>query len=154
VVKGKTPFWFEYGCDYTAIYQEVRIMPSYDYRCKACKKEFTLTYNTIADHIASTPVCPKCGSQELSKLIKRVRLMTGDDQRMERLADPSRLGALEGDDPRAMGRMMRELASESGEPLPPELSEVTERLESGESPESIEQSMPDLGDGGSFGGDE
>jgi hypothetical protein len=45
-----------------------------------------------------------------------------------------------------MAKMMRELASETGEPLPTELSEVTERLATGESAESIEQSMNELGD--------
>jgi hypothetical protein len=34
-----------------------------------------------------------------------------------------------------------------GEEVPPEFDEVVGRLESGESPEEIEESMPDLGGG-------
>jgi hypothetical protein len=64
---------------------------------------------------------------------------------MERLADSSRLAGLDENDPRSMGHMMREMAAESGEDLGSEFHEVVNRLESGESPESIESSMPELG---------
>ena len=37
------------------------------------------------------------------------------------------------------------MSSEMGEDLGPEFSEVVDRLEAGEDPESIEQSMPELG---------
>jgi Flp pilus assembly protein TadB len=53
-----------------------------------------------------------------------------------------------------MARAMRKMGSEMGEDLPPEFNEITNRLEAGEDPESIEQSMPELGDaaGGAMGG--
>jgi hypothetical protein len=70
-----------------------------------------------------------------------VALLTSEEARLERLSDPSRLAALEDDDPRAMGRLMREMSSELGEDAGPEIDEVIERLESGENPESIEQSL-------------
>ena len=57
------------------------------------------------------------------------------------------------DDPKAMGRMMRKMGKEMGEELPPEFDEVVDRLESGQSPEDIEKSIPDLG-GESGGKDE
>jgi len=120
-------------------------MPSYDFRCKNCRRMFTLTYGSYAEHEAASPVCPHCQSAELSRLIRRVNVMTGDESRMEKLADPSRLGALDENDPRSMGRMMREMASQAGEDLGGEFHEVVDRLEAGESPDSIEQSMPDLG---------
>ena len=40
--------------------------------------------------------------------------------------------------------MMRAMSAEMGEDLGPELEEVVERLERGESPEEIEKTMPDL----------
>jgi Flp pilus assembly protein TadB len=45
---------------------------------------------------------------------------------------------------------MRRMSDEMGEPLDAEMSEVMDRLEAGESPDSIESSMPDLpgGDAG------
>ncbi len=51
-------------------------------------------------------------------------------------------------DPQAMGKMMRKMGKEMGEDVPPEFNEVVDRLESGQSPEEIESSMPDLGSGG------
>ena len=60
-------------------------------------------------------------------------------------SDPSSLEGLE-NDPQALGRMMRKMGSELGEEMPPEFGEVVDRLEKGQSPEDIEQAMPDLGE--------
>lgn len=54
------------------------------------------------------------------------------------------LGGLDENDPRALGRVMRKMASESGEEMGPEFDEIVGRLEKGEDPEKIEQSMGDL----------
>jgi len=44
---------------------------------------------------------------------------------------------------------MRKLAAESGEQMPPEMDEMCRRLEGGEDPEKIEESMGEmLGDEG------
>jgi hypothetical protein len=40
---------------------------------------------------------------------------------------------------------MRKMSKEAGEDLGPEFNEVIDRLESGQSPEEIEKSLPDLG---------
>lgn len=126
-------------------------MPAYDFRCKDCRRTFTLSYATYAERDAAVPKCPHCGSRELSNLIRRVSVLTSDDARAERLADPSRLGGVDENDPRSMGRLMRQMSAETGEDLGPEFNDVVDRLESGESPESIETSMPGLG-GDSPGG--
>ena len=122
-------------------------MPSYDFRCKDCHHTFTLSYESYQAFEEAVPACPQCSSTRLSHLIRRVAVLTDEDTRLERLADPARLAGLDEDDPRAMGRLMREMAQEAGEPLDAEMGEVVDRLESGESPESIEQSLPDLGGG-------
>ena len=61
------------------------------------------------------------------------------------MADPSFMAGLENEDPRALAGFMRKMSDEMGEPLDAEMSEMVDRLERGESPEAIEQSMPDLG---------
>ncbi len=67
---------------------------------------------------------------------------------MDSMADEfSGLEGLE-NDPQAMGKMMRKMGKEMGEDVPPEFNEVVDRLESGQSPQDIESSMPDLGGGG------
>lgn len=127
-------------------------MPRYDFRCKACGHNFTLAFGRISDVDEADPRCPRCQSTELSRVIRRVAILTSEEARLERLADPSRLGGIDEDDPRAMGRLMREMAGEIGEDAGPEMAEVIERLEAGESPESIEESLPtDAGLGDSLG---
>ena len=70
---------------------------------------------------------------------------------MDSLLDDSALSGLDEEDPRALGRYMRKMSQEMGEDLGEEFGEVVDRLESGEDPESIEKSMPELG-GESGGG--
>ena len=60
------------------------------------------------------------------------------------MADPTRLAGLD-DDPRELGKMMRQMSREIGEDLGPEFDEVVGRLEKGQSPEDIERDVPDLG---------
>jgi hypothetical protein len=58
--------------------------------------------------------------------------------------DPSTFEGIE-DDPKAMAKLMRQMGNELGEDLGPEFGEVVDRLESGQSPEEIEQDLPGLG---------
>jgi hypothetical protein len=84
----------------------------------------------------------------------KVRVAKSEESRMDSMADDfSGFEGLE-DDPRAMGQMMRKMGKEMGEEMPPEFDEVVDRLESGQSPEDIEKSIPDLGGVDSGGGDD
>lgn len=127
-------------------------MPNYQYICIECQKRFEvyLTY----DEYGTNPVdCPNCSSKNVQRLIGRVRFARSEESRLEDLADPSALAGLE-DDPQAMGQMMRKMSREMGEDMGPEFDEVIDRLESGQSPEEIEEAVPDLGGGdGGMGGD-
>jgi len=113
----------------------------YDFRCKDCHHSFTVTIDSYQKVDQVDVQCPKCQSKDLSRLIRRVAIMASEDQHLERMSDMSRFGGFDEDDPRSMGRFMREMATEMGEPLDPEMGEVLDRLESGENPESVEQSM-------------
>lgn len=135
-------------------------MPVYEYRCDDCGRKVTLRYKTYADYDNATHKCTHCGSENLTRLISRVaigrpslvsRLMAddgGDDAALESAFD-----GLD-DDPRVLGRMLREMRDETGEDIGPEFDEVVTRLERGDDPEAIEASMPDLpdSDAGGFGG--
>jgi len=75
----------------------------------------------------------------------KVRIAKSEENRMESMADDfSGFEGLE-DDPKAMGRMMRKMGREMGEEVPPEFDEVVDRLEAGQSPEEVEEALPDLG---------
>lgn len=127
-------------------------MPTYQYRCLDCKKRFEvfMSYSEYGNH---TVLCTHCGSENIERRIGRIRFARSEESRMENLADPSNLAGLE-DDPRALGQMMRKMSSEMGEEMGPEFDEVINRLEAGQSPEEIEQAIPDLGEGGpGMGGD-
>ncbi len=139
-------------------------MPIYEYRCANCHRRVSIFWRTISAVDESKARCTYCGSSQLNRLASRVRVIRGggggstetstsdggdvDDHMM------NELGGLDENDPRSLGRFMRKMASESGEELGPEFNEVVGRLEKGEDPEKIEQSMGDVlgGAGDDMGG--
>ena len=125
-------------------------MPIYEYGCPDCGMKGS-RLQKMSD--PSVPNCPHCGST-MNKLISQVAFLTSEEQRMEKLADPSAWGGFDENDPRSLGRMMRKMSQEMGEDLGDEFREVVDRLESGEDPEAIEKDLPDLGmgDAGGMGG--
>lgn len=118
-------------------------MPTYDFVCRSCGRRVRLVLS-YAEYDRSTPACPHCGRAELRRRVGRVAVARSEGARLDNLMTEDSLAGLE-DDPRAMGQFMRQMSREMGEDLGEELGEVAERLEKGESPESIENSMPDLG---------
>ena len=120
-------------------------MPIYEYRCGDCRRRVNLFFRSFSD-IDDEPACPHCGGTHLTRLISRVAVVRSEESRLDDLADPSMLGDLDENDPKSMARWMRKMSAEVGEEMPSEFDEVIDRLESGQSPEEIEESMPDLGD--------
>lgn len=121
-------------------------MPTYEYRCRDCRKRVSV-YQSYEDYGREPVACPACGGTNLDRLISRVRVAKSEDSQLDDLADPSAWGDIDENDPKSMARMMRKMGREMGEDMPPEFDEVVDRLESGQSPEEIEGSMPDLGAG-------
>jgi len=126
-------------------------MPTYDYICLDCRKRFDV-FLSYKDYGVVPVACSHCKSANVRRRVPRVRVLKSDEQRLSALADPSALGALDENDPVALGRMMRQMGSEMGEDLPQEFDEVVDRLEAGQSPEEIEGALPDLGLGDPGGG--
>lgn len=127
-------------------------MPYYEYRCLDCSRKIRLFF-TYEQYDSAAPVCPSCDSKDLKRIISRVALSRSEESRLESLDEDSFLAGLDEEDPRALGRAMRKMNEETGEDLGPEFDEVIERLESGQSPDDIEKSMPELSDGGAPGMD-
>lgn len=123
-------------------------MPIYEYRCGACRRKVSIFWRSLSAVDDAKAECTFCGSRGLTRLVSRVRVIRGGshaDAAPEGDDDVLReMENVDENDPRALGRFMRKLASESGEDMPPEFSEVISRLEKGESPEAIEQQMGDL----------
>ena len=124
-------------------------MPYYDFVCQDCGKPARLFFS-FTEYETAQPACPHCAGQHLRRRIRRVAIAKSEDARMDSLLDDSALANLDEDDPKALGHFMRKMTQEMGEDMGDEFNEVVDRLEHGESPESIEESLPDLGDGGDF----
>ena len=122
-------------------------MPTYLFICEECRRPANLFYS-FADYDQAEPECPHCGSSKMRRRIGRIAVAKSEDARMDTMMDDSALAGLDEDDPKSIGRFMRKMSREMGEDLGDDFGEVVDRLESGESPESIEQTMPDLAAGG------
>jgi putative FmdB family regulatory protein len=127
-------------------------MPVYEFRCQDCQQLVRLTFS-FAEYGNVEAICPHCQSKNLKRRIRRVALAKSEEARMDTLMDDNALAGLDEEDPRSIGRFMRKMSQEMGEDLGDEFSEVVDRLESGEAPESIEESMPELGVGDGLGDD-
>ena len=123
-------------------------MPIYEYGCYDCRKRVNVFFRTFTDAETKPAVCPRCGGSHLKRLVSKVSVVRSEESRLDSLADPSSLAGLDENDPKSMARWMRKMSNEMGEDLGDEFREVVDRLEAGEDPESIEASMPELGEGG------
>jgi len=129
-------------------------MPIYEYGCYDCQKRVSIFWRTFSEAEQGTPRCPRCNGTNLKRLVSRVAMVRSDESRMEALADPANLDDFDENDPKSLAKFIRQMGHEAGEELGPEFDEVVDRLEAGQSPEEIEQDMPDLGgDPGLGGGD-
>jgi putative FmdB family regulatory protein len=117
-------------------------MPTYDFVCRECGQRFEV-FMTFSEYGVRKVKCLHCGSSNVRRRMTRVRIARSEESRLEGLADESALEGLE-DDPRALGQMMKKMGREMGEELPPEFDDMAERLEAGQSPEEIEQALPDM----------
>ena len=121
-------------------------MPKYDFRCLSCGKVLRI-FISYADYDEARPACTYCGSENLKRRVSRIAIAKSEDARFDAMLDDPDLTGIDEEDPRALGRFMRKMSREMGEDMGDEFDEVVDRLEKGESPESIEESMPDLGSG-------
>jgi putative FmdB family regulatory protein len=117
-------------------------MPIYEYRCRDCGKKSTFITLSVSEKLE--PKCGRCGGANLDKLVSRVSVLRSEGSRMENLADPSKLGGLDENDPASVARWMKKMGGEMGEDLGEDLErEVDQAAEDG-----------GLDGGGGSGGDE
>lgn len=90
-------------------------MPIYEYHCRGCRRRVSLLI--LAPSTAPAPRCPRCGSEGLTRLMSRFATVKSEEDRLESLADPSKLGDLDEDDPTSVARFMKKMGQEFGEDL-------------------------------------
>jgi len=131
-------------------------MPIYEYQCAQCGQKARKFWRTFSEVDDTTLTCPRCGASSFTRLVSRVAVVRSEESHLEDLADPDSLAGLDEEDPKQLGRWLRKMSHSVGEEMPPEFDEVIDRLEAGQSPEEIEEDMPelaeDLGDTGGYGG--
>jgi putative FmdB family regulatory protein len=127
-------------------------MPIYEYFCADCRARVSVFFRTFAEASDDAARCPTCQGAHLRRLVSRVAVLKSEESRMESLADASLMSGLESEDPRALASFMRRMSGEMGEPLDAEMTEVLDRLDAGESPESIDAAFPDMSGDGDMGG--
>jgi hypothetical protein len=72
------------------------------------------------------PVCQRCGSSSLERILSRVHVRLSEETRMERLADPSAWGGIDENDPKSMAKMLKKMGQEMGEDFPGEVDQMVE----------------------------
>ena len=99
-------------------------MPIYEFRCQDCRRisDFLL----LNLHEDFTPVCKRCGSASMERVLSRVNVRLSEETRLERLADPALWGGLDENDPKSMAKMLKKLGPELGEDFPGEVDQMIE----------------------------
>ena len=133
-------------------------MPIFEYLCRSCNRIYS--FLSLRATPEREPVCPRCGRTGLErvpsafavtgsrKTAKESGPRSGDDAEGSRpgleekaLRMASEMSEADAEDPRAMARMMRHLAEESGERITPAMDEMFRRMEAGEDPEALEEEL-------------
>ncbi len=88
-------------------------MPIYEYKCQDCGKRSSILLLRIDP--AFVPSCRHCRSARMTRLISKVAVLRSEESRLERLADASKLGDLNEEDPQSVARWMKRMGKEMGE---------------------------------------
>lgn len=105
-------------------------MPIYEFQCEKCRKTSSILTTRVSEKVDA--VCKHCGSSKMRRLMSRFAMPRSEESRMESLADPSKLGGIDENDPKSVARMMRQMGKEMGDDFDaPEFDEAIEELESG-----------------------
>jgi putative FmdB family regulatory protein len=122
-----------------------RVMPIYEYRCKACKRKATVLTLRVSE--AVDPVCEHCGSRDLVRLMSRFALGRSEESRTDALADDASLAGIDENDPKSVARWMRKMGKELGEDAG-DFDQMVDELEAGGDAEGGEDDGDDdAGDG-------
>src|SRR5512136_1534090 len=114
-------------------------MPLYEYRCNGCRRKVSVLVRGFSG--AGEVTCNFCGSKDLTRLFSTfARLRTDQDIYGDILDDSTLVNRMMHNDPTAMVEWSRRMGGTEGEKAP-EYQEMVERLERGESYESV---MPEM----------
>jgi putative FmdB family regulatory protein len=90
-------------------------MPIYEYECQDCHRKSS--FLIMKKEEISSLSCKKCNSPRLQRIVSRVNVVKSEEARLESLADPSKLGGLDENDPKSVARWMKKMGKEMGEEM-------------------------------------
>jgi putative FmdB family regulatory protein len=114
-------------------------MPSYDFRCKVCVTEFTLTYKSYKNYEQATPECPNCQSVELSRIIRKINI-EAPTRDYSKMSSAEMLSVFSSGDSKQVGQMFNQVTG-TNPALASEYHETTQRLMRGESMDKVEKHL-------------
>lgn len=90
-------------------------MPIYEFRCEDCGRisEFLI----LRLNEPFSPYCKRCKSNKMTKVISKVRVIRSEESRLESLADPSKWGDIDENDPKSIAKWMKKMGKEMGEDM-------------------------------------
>ncbi|MCU0610888.1 MAG: zinc ribbon domain-containing protein [Candidatus Eisenbacteria bacterium] len=109
-------------------------MPLYEYKCRQCGKVNTFLVG-VSIH-APALRCARCGGDELDRLMSRVRHLLGEEDRMERMLDPTSLAGVDENDPKSIARWARKMGQGLGEEAGDDFDGMVDEMEDAAARES------------------
>ena len=117
-------------------------MPVYEFRCNSCQQKTSFLLKSISENLS--PLCPACGSGELTRLISNFAYHRSMSTIHEESGDPDRAGSDYYNDPRNIGRWTEKKFKEMGLEMPSHVDEMIQAARDGEMPESVKDLQPGL----------
>jgi putative FmdB family regulatory protein len=101
-------------------------MPIYEYVCQSCGKRINFL---VLNRESFSPKCNKCGSNDLRRIMSRFCAVRSEESRLESLADSSKWGDLDENDPKSMVKFMKKMGRELGDELGEDYDQLIEEAE-------------------------
>lgn len=116
-------------------------MPIYEYTCGDCRERVPIFFRSFAEVETRPVVCPHCGGSHMDRVVSRVTVVhaAGGSQTGQAGSGSSNPAAADQSDPKALAHSMQEASR--GKDFGSEFKEVASRLQSGEKPASVENSL-------------
>lgn len=124
-------------------------MPIYEFRCNGCKRKVSFFVRSFSPPEA--PTCSKCGSKDLNRIYSPfARVKTDQDVYSSVLDDTQLVNRMMANDPSALVEWSRRMEGSTLE-KDSEYGEMVERLERGESMDSVARDFQEKTLGGPDG---
>jgi putative FmdB family regulatory protein len=91
-------------------------MPIYEYECRDCQKKSSFLIMNLEKEVPELR-CKKCSGSRLKRIVSRVNVVKSEEARLEGMADSSKLGGLDENDPKSVARWMKKMGKEMGEEM-------------------------------------